>query len=86
MRLPDRRLIAVGDTAGASDGEPAWGPPPAAGTRFADFETFCRSGYGVVRSPAEAVPEQATKATMLHFMGAFSSRVQKHADDLSALA
>lgn len=81
MRLPDGRLIPVGDTPGAAEARRR-GQPAVHHHSFSDFETFCESGYGIVRSPFEKAPEHAS---MLHFMGAFSSRAHKHSDDLSVL-
>ena len=77
FHLPDGRLAAVGDTDG---GRPRpRSAPPVGQTGLQVFES---SGYAVVRDDGGGEP---TRASYLLFMGAYQSRVHKHADDLSVL-
>jgi hypothetical protein len=75
--LPNRRTVPVGDSgSGVRRTSTQGGKAAGAGS----IGRFLDNGYGIVRSDWSAPVE---RASMLFFMGAFSSSVHKHADDLS---
>jgi hypothetical protein len=74
FKMPDGRIIPVGDTDGA--------PMPSLSTSAftASHELFNSSGYVIYRDDGNG---KVARSSYLFFMGAFNSRFHKQADDLS---